>query len=147
VKILLDEDTPIQLLETVRHLLGRRHRVDHINTLGWQAKKDQPVFRDAAARGYQAVITVDKSQLEDPDEVDAIRKAGIHHIRFTQRHEGLRGLGLAMGAVMASIVMVVEELETSDGQRLVHIAGIDPTQRRRFTVQDPSKDPPKYWRR
>jgi hypothetical protein len=39
----------------------------------------------------------------------------------------------------------MEELEQANGQRLVHIAGLDPN--RRFELTDPARNPPKYWLR
>jgi hypothetical protein len=41
--------------------------------------------------------------------------------------------------------MVMMELEQSQGQRLVHIVGLDPA--RRFEVTNPASNPPKYWPR
>jgi len=65
-------------------------------------------------------------------------------VRYGQRQQGARGLALAMGAVIAAMPMVMQELEIASGQRLVHIAGLDP--RRRFEIVDPRKKPPSpYW--
>lgn len=146
MKILLDEDTPIQLLDVLAHLLPD-HVVHHVGDVRWQAKKDVPLIRDAARRGYLVLVTVDSNQFDDPDEVDAIRKSGMHHVRFAQRHQGLRGLGVALGSVFASMPAAIAELERADGQRLVKIVGVDPTPAHRFELIDPQANPPKYWPR
>lgn len=117
MKLLLDEDVPVQLLEPLRHLL-RGHQVDHVEGIGWKGKKDRFLLPDAARSGYDALLTNDSAQLDDPEESRAIRDSGMHHIRYQQnpRH-GLDGLAGAMGSVMAAIRPVVRDLEAADGQR------------------------------
>jgi hypothetical protein len=91
-----------------------------------------------------ALITRDRAQFSDPRECDAIKKSGLHHIRYAQRQEGMRGLALAVGAIIAAMPMVMQELEAANGQRLVQIANIEP--RRRFEITDPQRNPPSaYW--
>jgi hypothetical protein len=51
----------------------------------------------------------------------------------------------ALGAVIAAMPMLMEDLEQVDGQRLVHIVGLDPG--RRYEVTDPAANPPNYWPR
>lgn len=55
------------------------------------------------------------------------------------------GLGLALGSIIAAMPIVMEELEQADGQRLVHIVGLDPG--RRYELTDPAVAPPRYWPR
>ncbi len=143
MRILLDEDTPLQLLAVLRHLPPAQ-RLDHIRDLQWCGKKDRAVLADARTAGFHLLLTNDAKQLDDPDECAAIRKSGLHHVRYAQRHPGLKGLALAMGAVISSIPAVLEELAEANGQRLVLIRGLDP--RGRFQIVDPSKSPPPYWR-
>jgi hypothetical protein len=145
MRILLDEDTPLPLLAVLRHLLPTS-QVDHVKQLGWSGKSDAQIYRDARTRGYDVVITQDKRQLDDHEHSRAIKRSGLHRIAFSQGGPGLRGLAIAMASVLASIVDVVAELEQADGQRLVHIHGIDPT-RKRHRITDPSREPPKYWPR
>lgn len=144
MRILLDADTPIQMLPLLQHTL-RGHRIEHVHELGWSRKKDRPLLRDAAQAGYQVFVTNDSNQLADPDECRAIKKSGMHHVRYAQRRDGLKGLALAIGAIVAAMPSVVEHLEEAHGQLLVHIKGLDPTPARRFDVVDPRKSPPKYW--
>ncbi|HUY51688.1 MAG TPA: hypothetical protein VMV92_39305 [Streptosporangiaceae bacterium] len=144
MRVLIDEDTAVQLIEPLRHLLIR-HQVDHVSKIKWKGKKDRNVLPDAKGAGYDVIITRDRNQLMDPDECDAIKRSGLHHVRYAQRREGTEGLGLALGAIIAAMPMVMAALERASGQQLVHIAGLDPN--RRYEMTDPKKDPPRYWRR
>ncbi|HEY2764187.1 MAG TPA: DUF5615 family PIN-like protein [Pseudonocardiaceae bacterium] len=77
MKLLLDEDVPVQLVEPLRHLL-REHQVDHVQALGWKGKKDRFLLPDASRKGYEALITNDSAQLDNPEETRAIRDSGMH---------------------------------------------------------------------
>lgn len=145
MRILVDEDTAVQVIEPLRHLLFA-HEVDHVSGISWKGKKDRQVLPDAKAAGYDMLITRDRAQLSDPRECDAIKKSGLHHVRYTQRVEGTRGLALAIGALVATMPMVVDQLAEADAQRLVKITSIDP--RQRFEVIDPRRVAPSvYWPR
>jgi PIN like domain len=144
MRVLVDEDTPVQVLGRLRHLLIG-HRVDHIHDVSWNGKKDRQVLPDAKGAGYHVLITRDRAQLSDPRECDAIKRSGLHHIRYAQR-EGMRGLALAIGAIIAAMPMVMEKLGEADSQRLVKITSIDPG--KRFDMTDPRRVPPSpYWPR
>lgn len=142
MRVLIDEDTAVQLLEPLRHLL-RSHAVDHIAMIKWKGKKDRTVYADARRAGYDVIITRDHNQLSDPHECDAIKKSRLHHVRYEQRREGMAGLGLALGAVIAAMPMVMDDLEQADGQRLVHITRLEMS--RRYEMTDPAANPPVYW--
>lgn len=142
MRVLIDEDTAVQLLEPLQHLL-RSHTVDHIAMIKWKGKKDRTVYADARRTGYDVIITRDHNQLSDPDECDAIKKSRLHHVRYEQRREGMVGLGLALGAVIAAMPMVMDDLEQAGGQRLVHIARLEMS--RRYEMTDPAANPPIYW--
>lgn len=144
MRILLDADTPVQLLELLQHTLPN-HEVHHVHKLGWSRKKDVPLLRDAAAARYDVFVTNDSNQLDSPTETDAIKRSRMHHVRYAQRRPGLHGLGLAIGAIVASMPSVIEHLELVAGQRLIHIRGLDP--KNRFDSVNPSRNPPRYWPR
>jgi hypothetical protein len=147
MRVLVDEDTAVQLLGPLAHVLPR-HQVDHITRIKWAGKKDRSVLADAKGAGYDVIITKDRNQLSDPRECDGIKKSGLHHVRYKQRQEGAYGLGLALGAIISAMPKVMEELETSSGQRLVRIVALDPAPARRFDMTDPRRDPPSpYWPR
>lgn len=142
MKILLDENVPIQTLDLLSRVL-RGHDVDHVDQRGWKGKKDRFLLPDAASAGYDVLVTKDSNQLSDPDECRLIRTSGLHHVQFRQG-DGLRGLGAAVASVVVAMPQIVEELATAGGQRLVRISGINPTRRRHETI-DPAQDPPAYW--
>lgn len=143
MKLLLDEDAPEPWLPFLKRLL-LAHTVDNVASVNWKSKKDTFLYPDAARRGYQAVLTNDLSQLNDPDECDAIQRSKLHWIAYAL-DEGLDGLGRASGAVFAAIVPLVEELEGHPAQQIVHITSL--AKRRRYEITDPSTDPPSaYWR-
>jgi hypothetical protein len=145
MRVLIDEDTAVQVMGPLRHvLLG--HQVTHVSEVSWKGKKDRQVLPDAKKAGYHVLITRDRAQLNDPRECDAIKKSGLHHVRYTQRHDGMRGLALAVGALIGAMPMVMEQLAEADAQRLVKITSIEP--RQRFDITDPRRTPPsQYWPR
>src|ERR1700743_2316445 len=143
MRLLLDEDDPLQLVEHIRHL-RREHTVDHVEQLGWKGKKDRFLLPDARRRQYNALVTNESAQLDSIEESKAIRDSGLHHIRYRQdTRRGLEGLALAIASVIAAIRHVVGELEHADGQRLVEIQSLQSG--KRYKVIDPRVDPPKYW--
>lgn len=144
MKILLDEDVPKQAVGPLAHIV-RPHAVQHVHSLGWSGKSDRQILQDAATRGFDMLVTNDRSQLDDPHETRFIKASGMHHVTYRQRRHGLQGLGLALGAVFAALPAIVNELDGISDQRLVTIAGLDP--RSRYKVVDPRQDPPRYWPR
>jgi predicted nuclease of predicted toxin-antitoxin system len=143
MRLLLDENVPVQAVEVLRRTL-RGHEVDHVEGIRWKGKKDLNLLPDAAAAGYAAFVTKDANQLNDPKETQLIRKSKLHHIRFGQ-DDGVAGFARAVGALVAAMPEVVEELATVRGPRLVNITKLD--RRKRHTTIDPKTDPPPYWRR
>lgn len=142
MKILLDENVPIQTLDLLSRVM-RGHSIDHVDKIKWKGKKDLFLLPDAADAGYDVLVTQDSNQLDDPDECRLIRRSRMHHVRFRQG-EGIRGLGAALASVIVAMPQVVAELEAADGQRLVRIDGINPV-KKRHTMVDPKVNPPAYW--
>lgn len=143
MKLLLDEDVPIQLLGPLRHLMPE-HRLEHVDGIGWKGKKDTFLLRDAASRGYEIFVTNDNAQLDSAEECRAIHDSGLHHVRYDHdTKRGMDGLALAMAAVIGALRQIVKELGEVDGQRLVQIQALQAGKRHR-TI-DPRKDPPPYW--
>lgn len=144
MKVLLDEDVPQPVIALVRHLL-RGHVVEHVSNLDWSGKKDVPLVGDAARRGFRVFITQNVGQFNVPAECDAIKRSGMHHVSY-EVPPGLRGLGLASGALCAAIHPIVVELDTLTKQHLVTITSLDKS-RKRYQVKDPTLHPPSaYWR-
>lgn len=143
MKILLDENTPVQVQPALQQVLGDGHEVHHVDTINWNGKKDKNLIPDAVAKGYQALVTKDSNQLEDPDECDILKRSGIHHVRFAQGR-GRKGLARSMGALIAAMPEIVDDLEVASSQQLVRVQGL--TGGKRHQLTDPKIDPPKYWR-
>ena len=142
MRLLLDEDVPAPLLALLRHLL-RGHQVDHVQSLGWAGKRDLALYRDAATR-YDAILTNDLRQLNDPAECQAIQRSGLHYISY-ELADGLDGLAFASGAICAAIRPIIAELERATSQRIVRVQGLARS-RRRFEISNPATDPPsQYW--
>lgn len=146
MRVLLDEDVPVQALQVLKHVCSR-HQVCHAQEMGWNGKKDLIVYRDAAKAGFEVIVTNDGAQMEDPDETTAVKRSGMHRISYPHRHPGLKGLAVAVAGLVSAIPCILEELENADGQRLVTITGIDPTPTKRYKITDPRRHPPKYWPR
>lgn len=143
MRLILDEDVPEPLLRLMQHLL-RGHDVEHVSTLGWKGKKDRPLYRDAAARQFNAILTNDVSQFNDPDECRSIQRSGLHHVSY-ELGDGLDGLALASAAICAAIRPVVAALAGVSTQRIVRIQGLARS-RKRFDITNPATDPPSsYW--
>ena len=54
MRLLTDEDTAVQIMEPLRHvLLG--HEVAHVSELSWKGKKDLRVLPDAKNAGFHAL--------------------------------------------------------------------------------------------
>jgi hypothetical protein len=142
MRLLLDEDVPEPLLNLLKHLL-RDHTVEHVRTYRWKGKKDTSLFRDARGR-FDAILTNDLRQFNDPDECKAIQRSGLHHISY-DLDEGLDGLAMASAAICAAIRPVIAALEKESSQRIVRIRGIA-GRRRRFDMTNPAtKAPSAYW--
>lgn len=130
------------LLPLLRHLLST-HQVGHLYDLGWGGKKDRFVYADAQRRGYDAILTNNWGQLNDPDECTAIQRSGLHWIAYTL-DDGLDGLGAACAAVAPAIRTVVDDLASLKSQHLVTITAL--ARRKRHVVINPSTNPPSaYW--
>lgn len=146
MQVLVDEGMPVQLLEPLR--LNRGHKFDHIDALRWKGRLDQPLFRDAAGRGYEAILTLDVNQLSDADECVALRRSGLHHISLQQGRtvRGLKGTARVIASVIAAMPYVLEDLKEADGQRIVELSLFSAA--RRHELYDPLRERSRYpyWR-
>jgi len=142
LQILVDEGMPVQILDPLR--INRGHRFDHISELRWKGRLDRTLFRDAGARGYDAILTLDVNQLSDADEWRALRRSGLHHISLQQGRtvRGVKGLARVMASVVVAMPYVLEDLEEADGQRIVELSLLSGT--RRHELFDPTRDRNRY---
>lgn len=142
MRLLLDEDVPELLTDVLRHLLPE-HAVRHVHDMGWTGKKDVQLFRDAVGK-FEAILTNNRRQLDVPEEAAQLKKSRMHHICYAQKVDGLRGLALATGAIVAAMPDVMRELSAAGDQRLVTIQSIAGG---RYEIVDPRRRPPRYWPR
>lgn len=130
MKVLLDEDVPLQLLGLLRDLLPS-HEWDHINELGWKRKGDVSLMRDAGKRGYEVLITKNVGQLHEPAERRAATKAGLHHVIYPDvaNRTDRTGSARAIGSTIAAMPLLIQALGEADGLQIARIQVIDPGRR------------------
>jgi hypothetical protein len=137
------------MTEIVRILL-KQHETIHVNEIkGWVGTKDIELYSLAAEAGFQAVMTNDTKQLSRPLEVLAISRSVLHRIEYRQnnKHGGLVGLGTAIATVCAGLPHALAELAAAEGQRLISLNAVDPSQQNRVRIVDSRVDPPRFWPR
>jgi hypothetical protein len=147
MRLFVDACVPDPTTQTVRHIVLGKHEVRSARELDWHGKPDAALLRDVAARGFEAFLTADLRQLDDPVETKAIQRSGLHHIRIPSV-DGRKGLGLMIGVVTAAILPLLDTLSKVDSQRLVLLK--TPREAGRFyDIVDPRRtaDAPKYWPR
>lgn len=145
MRVLVDEPRPVQVLEPLR--LNKGHSFDHVDELKWKGKKDASLFRDAAAKGYEAILTLDVAQLESVEESRALRRSRLHHIGIQQGRsaQGVRGMARVIASVVAAMPYVLDDLSGADGQRVVEMSLLKSA--RRHAVFDPQTEAARfpYW--
>jgi hypothetical protein len=145
MRVLVDEAMPVQLIDPLR--LNKSHLFDHVDGIRWKGKPDVQLFADAAARGYEAVLTLDLSQLDSFDESRALKRSGLHHIGIQQGRsaQGLRGMARVIASVVVAMPYVLQELEKARGQRVVELTLLSAT--RRHAIFDPRVETSRfpYW--
>lgn len=146
MRVLVDEGMPLQVLAPLR--LNKGHVFEHVDELNWKGKQDVPLFRDAATKGYEAVLALDLSQLDSVEESRALKRSGLHHVGIAQGRsaQGIKGIARVISSVVVSMPYVLVELEQSDGQRVVELSLLSAS--RRHSIFDPKTEPARfpYWR-
>jgi hypothetical protein len=146
MRVLVDEGMPVQVLPPLR--LNKRHEFDHIDELRWKGKHDIRLFADAAARSYDAVLTLDLDQLDSAEESRALKRSGLHHIGIHQGRsaQGIRGIARVISSVIVAMPYVLADLDAADGQRIVELSLLSAV--RRHQIHDPQRNAARfpYWR-
>lgn len=144
MKILLDENVPVQLIEPLKWLL-RGHRISHANET-WKGIKDEQLYDKARRSGYELVITVDGNQLLNDRICKAIHRSGVHCAFLDVGRSSLDDLAAASAALVHCARDITNLLEDAEGQRIITIQRLG--ERSLFTVYDPRKEAPSpYWPR
>jgi hypothetical protein len=146
MRVLVDEAMPVQVVAPLR--LNRGHQFDHVEDLNWKGRPDVALFRDAASKGYHAILTLDLAQLDSAEESRALKRSGLHHVGIGQGRsaQGIRGIARVIASVVVSLPYVLTELEEADGHRIVELSLLSPS--RRHTLFDPKIDSARfpYWK-
>jgi hypothetical protein len=146
MRVLVDEGMPVQVLPPLR--LNKQHEFDHIDELKWKGKHDIQLFADAAARSYDAVLTLDLDQLDSAEESRALKRSGLHHIGIHQGRsaQGIRGIARVISSVIVAMPYVLADLDAADGQRIVELSLLSAV--RRHQTHDPQRNAARfpYWR-
>ena len=106
-------------------------------------------FKDAAGRGYDAILTLDVNRLSDADECRA-RCAGractTSACSRAGAFAGVKGTARVIASVIAAMPYVLEDLDEADGQRIVELSLFSAA--RRHELFDPLKERSRYpyWR-
>ncbi len=146
MRLLVDEGVPVQVLEPFRRNKG--HEFSHVTELGWDGRKDRPLFASAAKRGFDAIVALDVDQLVDAREWRALRTAALHHVSLRQGRtvKGRTGVARVLASLIVAMPYVLADLEAVNGQRIVEIALLSAASR--HEVFDPRKEERRYpyWR-
>jgi PIN like domain len=146
MRVLVDEGMPVQVLPALR--LNKQHEFDHIEDLHWKGKQDTQLFADAAARRYDAVLTLDLDELASVEEARALKRSGLHHIGIHQGRsaQGIRGIARVISSVIVAMPYVLADLDAANGQRIVELTLLSAT--RRHQTIDPRRNTMRfpYWR-
>src|SRR5919109_2607537 len=109
MRFLFDEGMPVQLLEPLRR--NAPHEFEHIDEVKWKGKLDPFLFNDAAARGFEAIVTLDVDQLADPDLCRALRRSGLHHVSLRQGRtaQGKKGVARVIASITVAMPCIVDD--------------------------------------
>lgn len=138
MRVLLDENVPRPLLESIRWIL-RGHEVDHVNNVRWKGTKDRELYVKAKRHGYEVVLSNDSSQLGDPGICKAIRTSGLSVVFYDVRGNGLSAHAAAAGAILHCVRQVVANLVDAKEQRIAIIKPLVSPENR-FESYDPERD-------
>lgn len=97
---------------------------------GLSGEKDLDLFRELRRRRFQAIITMDRQQLQDQAERQALADARLHWVGYRAKGiGGLRGLALETATVTAGLAYVLEEWQSEPHQYMLSHIPHDMSQR------------------
>ncbi len=145
MKILIDEQTPVQFTASIAAGIGPAHEVVHVHDLGWSGTKDVELLKRAGSKGFDLIITNDRDQVNDPAESRAIRRSGIHHLLYPRMGgKGLSGFTLTLAALLAALPAVLAAITDSDNQLFIRVKKISPRPVDRIHIRDLVRNPLPY---
>lgn len=97
---------------------------------GLSGEKDLALFRELRRRRFQAIITMDRQQLQDQAERQALADARLHWVGYRSKGiGGLRGLALETATVTAGLAYALEDWQSDPHQYLLSHIPHDKPQR------------------
>jgi len=113
VKLFIDENLPAQLVRPLSGIFPRDkfQSSTETGTSGWD---DVPLIHELGERGFNAIITLDRHQLDNPDEREALRDAGLDWIGIPPELQEWGGdvLGMA-GSLIAHGLSLYQQLQVN----------------------------------
>ncbi|MGO4859616.1 hypothetical protein [Arthrobacter sp. 2MCAF14] len=132
MKLYLDENLPYTTLIEPLTKLFRTHVFRHPGQESLAGIEDVDLFGCLAEKDFDAIITQDANQLNNLDERDGLRSAGLHWIGVPQLNEaGLHGLGAVAGMVIAGLPYFFD-----DARSVPHIYKLKPMAKRELRGPD-----------
>lgn len=109
MKFFLDENIPSKLADPLS-VVYRDHQFGTTFSENMEGVLDLELFEVIRSRGYDAIITKDGAQLNNPDERRAIFDQGLHWIGHKmKRHPGTTGFALESSTVVAGLAYVLQD--------------------------------------
>ena len=123
--VLLDENIPAPALASLRVLTP--HVFEHVNDRSWAGTADPTLFANAGRAGFDVIVALDRRQLYNADEWQALKRARLHHvsIRQTRTTQGARGSLRLMASLLLAMPHVLDDLAARDGGCVVEVRLLD----------------------
>jgi len=131
VKFLIDANINVTVRDPLRAIFDH-HEFILAHDLKWSDLADVDLFEAMKERGFSALLTHDKNQLNDPDERTALRQYGLHWIGAKPpSHGGVMGAALETAAFISALPWVLGDIEACTVPTAFHVRNIpwDRTQR------------------
>jgi hypothetical protein len=132
VKFYLDENFPPDLLATIR-LIYDDHEFSSWEDEGLSGATDVELFATLPDRGFDALLTRDRRQLENTDERVALIASGLGWIGLKENKlKGREKLAVTAASLLVGLVHVIGAM--AEGERVFQIYNVPHTRTQRMKV-------------
>lgn len=132
MKFYLDENFPPDLLDTIR-LIYDDHEFASWEDEGLSGATDVELFATLPDRGFDALLTRDRRQLENVDERTALVASGLGWIGLKENSlKGREKLAITAASLVAGLLHVIEAM--NEGDRTFQIYNVPHTRTQRMKV-------------
>ncbi|MET0843354.1 MAG: hypothetical protein ABWY23_05860 [Mycetocola sp.] len=108
MRLYLDENLPPFLVEPLS-LVYAGHEFRSYRDEELAGDEDIPLFAELKRRGFDAIITRDRNQMRNPEERDAIGRAGLRWIGLADKKiQGLELLTVTVASLVAGLRFVFD---------------------------------------